>query len=144
VDADPARIDRYLAELGDQADRRSAREWVVRVPSSARGHVSVGLRCGERTLSLRAFYMRGPDREHEEVYRRLLRKHLETHAWRFALDDAGDIYLVAEARLDTLDADVLDQLLGGFATCVDETFESILRAAFEVPEGTVVAPPPGP
>jgi hypothetical protein len=144
VDAGPERIDRYLADLGDQAERRSEREWVVRVPSSTRGHVSAGLSCGERTLALRALYMRGPDRDHEEVYRRLLRKHLETRAWRFALDDAGDLYLVAEARLETLDADALDQLLGSLAACVDETFESILRTGFEVPEGMAVVPPPAP
>jgi hypothetical protein len=138
------RIAAYLGELGEQAERRSAGEWLVRVPSSTRGHVAVGLRCGERTLSLRAFYMRGPDRDHEEVYRRLLRKHMETRAWRFALDDAGDLYLVADAPLASVDADLLDGLLGSVAACVDETFESVLRAGFAVPEGMAVVPPPGP
>jgi Putative bacterial sensory transduction regulator len=142
VDAVGERIAGYLSELGGQAERRSEHEWSVRVPSSKRGDLSVSVRRGERTLSLQAFYMRAPDRDHAEVYRRLMRKHLDMYAWRFALDDVGDLHMVAEVPLDGLGADTLDRLLGACAAYVDETWESVLRTGFEVPEGTVVAPPP--
>jgi putative sensory transduction regulator len=138
---DPERIGAWLEDLG--AERRGEREWVVRVPSTKRGALAVLLTLGERTLSLRAFYMRGPDRRHEQVYRRLLRKGLEPTAWRFALDDDGDIHLLAQAPLAGLSEDALDRLLGSCAAQVDETWEGVLRTGFEVPEGTVVAPPPG-
>ncbi len=138
----PERIAGYLAELGDRARQRSAREWLVHLPSTKRGELGVALHVGERTLSLRAFYMRAPDRGQREVYERLMRKHLDMYAWRFALDDAGDLFLLAEVPLDGLAVEDLDRLLGACSAYVDETFESVLRTGFDVPEGTVVGPPP--
>jgi len=62
--------------------------------------------------------------------------------WRFAADDAGDLWMVAEAETAVLGADGLDGLLGLLSTYVDESFEGILRLGFEVPEGQGVGPPP--
>jgi hypothetical protein len=50
---------------------------------------------------------------------------------------------LAQAPLAGLSEDALDRLLGSCAAQVDETWEGVLRTGFEVPEGTVVAPPPG-
>ena len=76
------------------------------------------------------------------MYARLLRKNLDTRHWRFAIDDDGDLFLLADARLDGLDVDVLDGLLGALSTLVDEIYESVVRMGFEVPEGTDVRPAP--
>lgn len=143
VDAAPARIALYLDQIGAEAERRDEREWSVRLPSQKRGAIGALLRARERSLSLTAFVLRGPDRNHEAVYRRLLRKNLDTRDWRFAVDDDGDVYLMAEAPLEDLDADALDGLLGSLCTLVDETYESVVRTGFDVPEGTEFRPPPG-
>ena len=50
---------------------------------------------------------------------------------------------MADTPLDGLDADVLDGLLGALSALVDETYESIVRMGFDVPEGTEFRPPPG-
>ena len=142
MDDPPARIAGHLAEIGVEAARRGDREWGVRVPSAKRGAVGVLVTVLERTLALRAFVLRGPDRRHEDVYRRMLRKNLSTRQWRFAVDDAGDVYALADAPLDGLDADVLDGLLGALSALVDETYESLVRTGFDVPEGTEFRPPP--
>jgi hypothetical protein len=142
MDADPARISRYLDEIGAAAERRGAREWGVRLPSDKRGAVTALLTARERTLAVRAFFLRGPDRDHDSVYRRLLRKNLDTRDWRFAIDDGGDLYLLADTPLAGLDVDGLDGLLGSLSTLVDETYESVVRMGFEVPEGTKFGPPP--
>lgn len=143
MDAAPARIAHYLEEIGADAERGGEREWAVRVPSAKRGAVTAGLVVRERTLTLTAFVLRGPDRDHEGVYRRLLLKNLATRHWRFAIDGDGDIFAVADAPLTGLDADVLDGLLGALSALVDETYESIVRMGFDVPDGTVFGPPPG-
>jgi hypothetical protein len=143
VDAAPARIARYLEQIGAEAERRGEREWGVRVPSAARGAIGASVTVRERTLTIRAFVLRGPDRAHEDVYRRLLRKNLATSHWRFAIDDDGDVYLVCDAALAALDADALDGLLGSLCSLVDETYESVVRTGFDVPEGTRFGPPPG-
>jgi hypothetical protein len=142
MDADPARISGYLDEIGAEAERRGEREWAVRLPSARRGAVTALLTARERTLTAVAFFLRGPDRDHESVYRRLLRKNLDTRGWRFAIDDDGDLYLLADAPLAGLDVDALDGLLGSLSTLVDETFESVVRMGFEVPEGTRFGSPP--
>jgi len=135
-------IQTWLDQIGAEAERLGPREWSVRVPSAKRGVVAVSLRSGERTLGMRAFFLRGPDRAHLDVYRRILRKNLDMHAWRFALDDTGDLWLVTEAETSALGRDGLDGLLGLLSTYVDETFESVLRLGFELPEGERVASPP--
>ena len=143
MDAAPARIAHYLEEIGADAERDGERRWGVRLPSQKRGAVMVGLEVRERTLAMRAFVVRGPDVRHEDVYRALLRRNLRTQVWRFALDDDGDVYALADAPLDGLDADGLDGLLGALCALVDETYEGIVRTGFDVPEGTVFGPPPG-
>ncbi len=138
----PSLIAHHLEEIGVEADRRGERAWSVSVPSAKRGTVGVLILVGERSLTLRAFIVRGPDRDHLGVYRRLLDKNLTTRDWRFGIDADGDVYAVADAPLAGLDGDVLDGLLGALSTLVDETYEGIVRMGFEVPEGTEFRPPP--
>lgn len=134
-------IQTWLDQIGAQAERRGPREWSVRVPSAKRGVVAVAIHARERTLGMRAFFMRGPDRAHVDVFRRILRKNLDMHAWRFALDEAGDLWLVTEAQISVLGYDGLDGLLGLLSTYVDETFESVLRTGFDLPDGARVESP---
>ncbi len=143
MDADPSRIARYLEEIGAEAERQGEREWGLRLPSTKRGAIGAALSVRERTLIIRAFVLRGPDRAHEDVYRRLLHKNLTTPHWRFAIDGDGDVFLVCDASLAALDADALDGLLGSLCSVVNETYESLVRTGFDVPEGTEFRPPPG-
>jgi hypothetical protein len=71
-------------------------------------------------------------------------KNLETRMWRFAIDDAGDLWLVADAETSVLGADGLDGMLGLLSTYVDETWESVIRMGFDVPDGMRVSGPPPP
>ncbi len=132
----------WLDRIGVDVERMGPADWSIRVPSAKRGIVAVAAHAGERTLEMRAFFMRGPDRAHADVYLRALRKNLDMRHWRFAADDAGDLWMVAEAETAVLGADGLDGLLGLLSTYVDESFEGILRLGFEVPEGQGVGPPP--
>lgn len=137
----PSLVAHYL-EIGVDADRRGERSWTVSVPSAKRGAVGVLILVGERRLSLRAFIVRGPDRDHLGVYAACSDKNLTTHDWHFGIDADGDVYAVADAPLAGLDEDVLDGLLGSLSTLVDETYEGIVRMGFDVPS-TEFRPPPG-
>ena len=129
--------------LDVEAERRGPREWSLAVPCMTRGEVGVLIAARELTVTLRAFVVRAPDREAEAVYARLLHKNLATRHWRFAIDDPGDVFAVADARLDDIHVEHLDGLLGELSTLVDEVYEPVVRLGFDVPAGTVFAPPPG-
>ena len=142
MDSSAPLVQVWIDRIGVDAERLGTTEWSIRVPSLKRGVVAVAASAGERTLSLRAFFMRGPDRAHADVYRRALRKNLDMHHWRFATDDAGDLWIIAEAETAMLGADGLDGLLGLLSTYVDESSEGPLRLGSEVPDGQGVGPPP--
>lgn len=132
-----------LDALDIDAERRGDREWSIAVPCATRGSIGVLVNVRELTVTLRAFLVRRPDRDAAGVHARLLHKNLSTRHWRFAIDDLGDVFARADARLEGLDVGVLDGLLGELSTLVDEVYESIVRMGFEVPEGTEFGPPPG-
>ena len=136
-------LEQLLAEIGAPRERREDGTWTVRVPCEARGELPVGIAPGERTLSLTAFVVRGPDRAHEAVYARLLRRHLGSHVWRFALDEAGDIFAVAVVPRAGLGARDLDEVLGALSVLIDAAYETIVRTGFDVPDDVQVtgAPP---
>jgi hypothetical protein len=133
-----------LDALDITAERRGPREWSVAIPCATRGDLGVLIGARELTVTLRAFMVRAPDRDADAVHARLLHKNLGTRHWRFAIDDLGDVFVVADARLAGLDADVLDGLLGELSTLIDEVYETVVRTGFEVPAGTEFAPPPEP
>lgn len=116
----------------------------VALPSEARGGFTVEIRRTERAFAMRAFIMRRPDRNHLEVYARLLRKNLEARDWRFAVDDDGDVYISAYVAPDLLRGDGLDGLLGGACALVDAVFEGMARTGFDIPAGMSLRPPPAP
>lgn len=123
-------IEAILDELGVPVAPAPRGGWVVRVPTAKRGEIAVHVDGGERTVTMRAFVMRGPDRGHDAVYRRLLGKNLETRHWRFALDRDGDIIAVADVPGAAMDASALDGLLGALSALVDEVYDGLLREGF--------------
>lgn len=135
-------VAQLMKDLGVEGHATAGGGWVVHVPCTKRGHVAAQITASERTLTVRAFLIRAPDRAHIDVFRRLLRKNFSTRDWRFALDEAGDIYALADAPLDARSADALDGLLGALSVLVDEVYEGVLRTGFDVPDGVVVGAPP--
>lgn len=102
--------------------------------------MTVQIAVGERSATFRAFVMRAPDTRHEAVYRRVLRKNSDAAVWAFALDELGDVFLVANRPLDGMDDDTIDGLLGALSSLVDETFEGLVRLGFDIPPGVAVTP----
>jgi hypothetical protein len=135
------RVAAFLGELGLDVRVDADAVWTS-VPCARRGPIAVRIVAGERTATFRAFVMRAPDRAHEDVYRRMLRKNDDAGAWTFALDALGDVFLVCTRELQAVDADTLDGILGALSTLVDETFEGLVRTGFAIPPEMPVGPPP--
>lgn len=115
----------------------------LEVPCDARGSLQLGTRLTRRSVYFGAFFLRRPDVRHEEVYERVLGKHLDSHIWRFALDHAGDLAVVGVLPRPGLTTEALDEALGALALLVDGCYENLVRTGFDVPDDVVVvgAPP---
>lgn len=131
-----------IADLGVPATASGESEWAVAVPTGIRGDVTVIVGIREHSLRLSAFVMRRADRNHAEVHRRLLNRNLRTWLWRFALDDAGDLFAVADLPGGAVAGELLDRALGALSVLIDEAYEPTVRAAFDVPDGARFGPPP--
>lgn len=138
-----ATIISQLDEIGLPYEISEDRYVSSRIPTRLRGELAVLIEVGERTAALRAFIMRAPDRDADEVYRRALRRNLDGSAWSFAVDDDGDLFLVARIAAVSTPGPQVDALLGHLSVLVDETYEGLMRAGFDVPADADVGPPPG-
>lgn len=135
------RIAALLEQIGAEHEF-DGRVLVAAVPCEARGALQVGVHLKGRIAVLQAFVMRAPDRDREGVYARLLAKHLQPHVWRFAIDDTGDLFVVAVLPVDQLSAAVLDEALAALSLLVDATYEGLVRTGFDVPDDVVVVGEP--
>jgi hypothetical protein len=105
-------------------------EFVVQLPGEAKLRTTVSLLAGEQGLSASAFVVRRPDENHEAFYGRLLRRNVKLPGVAFALDAAGDVYLVGRLPVEGVTADSVDRLLGAILATSDGTFNELLTLGF--------------
>jgi hypothetical protein len=85
---------------------------------------------GDHSLSASAFVIRGPDENHGEVHQWLLRRNARLQGIAFAVDDAGDVYLVGRLPLVGVTPETLDALLGALLETADSSFDPLLALGF--------------
>lgn len=129
------RVARLLQEHLDQAElpwEAGSRdgEVVVTLPGEKKLKTVVSLRVGEHDLSVSAFVIRNADENHAEYHRFLLRRNLRMRALAYAIDNAGDVYVTGRFALAGVDADRLDEILGGVLEAADQPFNELLLIGF--------------
>ncbi|HEY1642581.1 MAG TPA: YbjN domain-containing protein [Streptosporangiaceae bacterium] len=85
---------------------------------------------GTHSLHVEAFFCRQPDENHAGFYRFLLERGGRMYGIHFALDPAGDVYLVGRLPLASISADEVDRLLGCVLSYADENFDQALMLGF--------------
>lgn len=105
-------------------------QFFVKLPGTHKLFTNCWLIVGQHALLIEAFVCRQPDENHEEFYAFLLRRNSRTFAVSFALDKAGDVYLVGRIPLTGITADEVDRLLGATLQYSDETFDLLLEIGF--------------
>lgn len=123
-------IDSYLRERDIRFERVSETEWAAQLRGENKHSIPVLIALGERTLAIESFFMRNPEENHEKVYRLLLRANMRTYGVRFAVDDAGDVFLVARVPVEAVTAAELDRLLGAVLAHADELFNPAISIGF--------------
>jgi putative sensory transduction regulator len=104
--------------------------WFTVLSGDHKRTIPASLRLTDRDLVVESFFMAAPDENREQVYAYLLRRNLRTYTFRFALDDSGDVLLVAVLPRAALSGDELDRMLGALLLSADESYDSALRAGF--------------
>ena len=105
-------------------------QFFVKLPGTHKLFTNCWLIVGQHALLIEAFVCRQPDENHQEFYAFLLRRNARTFAVSFALDKAGDVYLVGRIPLAGITADEVDRLLGATLQYSDETFDLLLEIGF--------------
>ncbi len=105
-------------------------QFFVKLPGTHKLFTNVWLVVGQHALLVEAFVCRQPDENHEDFYRFLLRRNARSYAVAFALDKAGDVYLVGRLPLSGITPDEVDRILGAVLQYADESFDPLLEIGF--------------
>lgn len=85
---------------------------------------------GVHAVLVEAFVLRRPDENRERLYALLLRRNARMYGVSWAIDAAGDVYLVGRVAAQSITADEVDRLLGSVLSYADETFDTMLEIGF--------------
>jgi hypothetical protein len=105
-------------------------QFFVKLPGTHKLFTNAWLVVGQHGLLVEAFVCRKPDENHEEFYAFLLRRNAKMFAVSFALDKAGDVYLVGRLPLAGITPAEVDRLLGSVLQYADESFDLLLEIGF--------------
>ena len=105
-------------------------QFFVTLPGTHKLATNCWLVVGTHALLVEAFVCRRPDENVEEFSRYLLRRNARLYAVAFAVDAAGDVYLVGRLPLHAVTAEEVDRLLGSVLSYADESFDPLLEIGF--------------
>jgi hypothetical protein len=105
-------------------------QFFVKLPGTHKLFTNAWLVVGQHGLLVEAFVCRRPDENFEEFYAFLLRRNARMYAVSFALDKAGDVYLVGRLPLAGITSAEVDRLLGSVLQYADESFDLLLELGF--------------
>ncbi len=125
-----ALIELVCAERSLPCEPNGPHSYAVTLPGAHKLKTMCNLIVGEHALRIEAFVMRHPDERREELWDWLLQRNARMYGVAFAVDQAGDIYLVGRLSLHAVTEDELDRLLGAVLTYADESFDPMLEIGF--------------
>lgn len=105
-------------------------QFFVKLPGTNKLVTNCWLVVGQHALLVEAFVCRRPDENHDEFHTWLLRRNSRMFAVSFAIDKAGDVYLVGRLPLTGITAEEVDRLLGAVLEYADESFNTLLEIGF--------------
>ena len=125
-----AGLGQLLTGLGVSFEQPKPGAYLVRLEGQHKLATMTWLIAGEHSLHVEAFFCRRPDENQADFYRYLLAKSGRMFGVHFALDLAGDVYLVGRLPLTAVTAGDIDRLLGCVLTYSDENFDPALMIGF--------------
>ena len=105
-------------------------QFFVKLPGTHKLVTNCWLVVGQHALLVEAFVCRRPDENHDEFHRWLLRRNSRMFGVGFAIDKAGDVYLVGRLPLGGITGEEVDRILGSVLQYADESFDTLLEIGF--------------
>jgi hypothetical protein len=119
-----------LAEQELEWQRLDDVTFAVALPGEKRLKTACILTVGTHAVEIEAFVMRAPDENREQVYAWLLQRNARMYGVHWAIDGAGDVYLVGRMPLAAVTADEVDRILGSVLEYADGSFNTLLEMGF--------------
>jgi len=123
-------VEAALAELGLTAESPRRGSYLVRLEGQRKLATMTWLIVGMHSLHVEAFFCRQPDEDHARFYRFLLERNGGVYGVHFAVDPAGDVYLVGRLPLSSVSTEEIDRVLGCVLSYSDENFNPALAIGF--------------
>jgi putative sensory transduction regulator len=125
-----ATIESTLDERGVQWDKDGESSYAVSLPGVHKLRTQCHLLVGDHSVRIEAFVMRTPDENAGRLWSWLLQRNARMYGVAFAIDAAGDVYLVGRVPVHAITPDEVDRLLGAVLTYADESFDTMLEIGF--------------
>jgi hypothetical protein len=119
-----------LSGLGVQFSSPRPGAFLVRLEGQHKLATMTWLIVGAHSLHVEAFFCRQPDENHAAFYRFLLERGGRMYGVHFALDPAGDVYLVGRLPLTSITEAEIDRVLGCVLSYSDDNFDPALMLGF--------------
>jgi hypothetical protein len=130
----PAQLDELiigvLDEAGLQHEHSGPGSFIITLPGTKKLQTTCRVLVGQHGVLVEAFVCRRPDEAHQDVYRWLLRRNARLYGVHYALDKAGDIYLIGRLAHHAMTAQELDRVLGQVVEAADGDFNTLLEIGF--------------
>ena len=130
----PAHLDQLiigvLREAGLEHEHSGPGSFIITLPGSQKLQTTCRVLVGDHGVLVEAFVCRRPDEAHQDVYRWLLRRNARLYGVHYALDKAGDIYLIGRLAHHAMTAQELDRVLGQVVEAADGDFNTLLEIGF--------------
>lgn len=130
----PAQLDQLIIGVLDEAgldhEHSEPGSFIITLPGSKKLQTTCRVLVGQHGVLVEAFVCRHPDEAYQEVYRWLLRRNVRLYGVHYALDKAGDIYLIGRLAHHAMTAQELDRVLGQVVEAADGDFNTLLEIGF--------------
>ncbi|MFA5890221.1 MAG: YbjN domain-containing protein [Actinomycetota bacterium] len=120
----------FFDASGIQHRRVDDTHWIAELAGEHKSSIPIAISLTGQCVEVEAFFMRRPQENQERFYELLLRRNTRAYAVSFALDEAGDVYLVGRRAIAGLDEDEMDRIVGSVLVEADGLFDAAVSIGF--------------
>ncbi len=126
-----AQLEENPAVLGVERDNdNGVRRWLLRLTGEEKEFISVWFALRQRSLSVEAYFMPGPEENVEDLFTYLLRLNGRLGGLRFAIGQEEAVYLLGSISVHHVTEAELDRLLGSAYAYSEAYFRPAMRIGY--------------